>query len=169
MEVPGESREGEGDPVSPPFQTEVSEDDNHSPGNVHALLPPFPPHPESLLLFQIFAASQSAAGRRGTDRFEIQHRLDSAWWIKCDLLFMLDHLQHAGGHQCGLQGDSTTSQCQQLSGPHPVLPGWAGHPQQPQQEVQDNYSQSRTYKHVLDHTAVIHQVNNLSSCWIFGH
>lgn len=40
-----------------------------------------------------------------------------------------DQLQFAGGIQCGLQGDSTFSQRQQLPGPHPLLPGWAGRPQ----------------------------------------
>lgn len=50
-----------------------------------------------------------------------------AWCFTFRLLSILDHVQHAGGHQCGLQGDSTISERQQLSGPHPVLPGWAGH------------------------------------------
>lgn len=38
-------------------------------------------------------------------------------------------LQFAGGLQCGLQGDPNFCQRQQLSGPNPLLPGWAGRPQ----------------------------------------
>lgn len=129
LEVRGGSRGSKGDPVGPQFQTEVSEDDNYRPGNVHALLPPFPPHPESLLLFQILTPSQPAAGVEGTHIF-LNESIDydlRAWPFTFRLLFLLDHVQHAGGRQRGLQGDSTTSQRQQLSGPHPLLPGWAGH------------------------------------------
>ncbi|XP_017286482.1 uncharacterized protein LOC108244630 isoform X1 [Kryptolebias marmoratus] len=109
------SRGRKGRPDSPAVQAEVGEDDHRCAGSVHAVLPPFPPHQEPLLLLQVPEAGRSIA----------------------------DQLQVAGGVQRGLQGDSAFSQRQQLRGPHPLLPGRAGRPQQPHQEDQTALAEAR--------------------------
>lgn len=62
LRVWGGSGRWEGRPGRATIQAEVSEDDHHSAGNVHALLPAFPPHSEPVLLLQIPKAGQPSTG-----------------------------------------------------------------------------------------------------------
>lgn len=63
-------------------------------------------------------------------------------------------LSFTGVLQHRLQDHPTAGQRQQLSGPHPVLPGRAGSPQQPHQEEQDIYDESKC-EPVLNNTVLI--------------
>lgn len=45
------------------IQAEISQDDHHCAGHIHALLPTFPLDPEPLLLLQISQAGRSSTGK----------------------------------------------------------------------------------------------------------